>query len=210
MRRTTAWPLVLGVLVTGGCTGEPAPHETPVVEATVRVVVPGEEPVRDATRPTERAVRVDPAPDLSGYVDPAPDLSARVDQAPPAAGASFLLAGLLEGDERFGAVRPEPDGSMVLVWHGEPPHEALATVAAAHPDVPVRVQALPVAPGDLPGLAQSLLADGRRPEVTGAYVRDDLSSIVVQVPVGTVANPLTLAARLTAEVGFPVVVEAVA
>ena len=200
MRRTTAWPLVLGVLVTGGCTGKPAAHETPVVEATVRVVVPGEEPVRDATRPTERAMRVDPAPDLSGYVD----------RAPPATGASFLLAGLLEGDERFGAVRPEPDGSMVLVWHGEPPHEALATVAAAHPDVPVRVQALPVAPGDLPGLAQSLLADGRRPEVTGAYVRDDLSSIVVQVPVGTVANPLTLAARLTAEVGFPVVVEAVA
>lgn len=203
MRRTTACLVVLGALAAGGCTGAPAPHETPekpVVEATVRVVVPGEEPVRDLTRPTERAVRVGPAPDLSAHVD----------RAPPAIGASFLLAGLLEDDERFGAARLDPDGAVVLVWHGEPPHEALATFAETYPDVPVRVQTLPVAPGDLPGLAQSLLTDGRRHELTGAYVRDDLSSIVVQARVGTVANPLTLAARLTAEVGFPVVVEAVA
>ncbi|MNW69248.1 hypothetical protein D3C74_482150 [compost metagenome] len=60
-------------------------------------------------------------------------------------------------------------------------------------------------PGELQALAESLLGNDRWPQVRAVYVRDDLSSIVVQV--GAVSNPLTLAERLTTEVGFPVVVE---
>lgn len=202
MRRGTVSLVVVGVLFAGGCTATPVPQETPVVEATLRIRVPEQSAPRelvDPLRPVgprERAVPVDP-------VDPDP--STLVERGDGPEDAMSLLGGLLAGDERFGTVRLDRAGTVVLVWHGDPPQETLATVAGAHPDVPVRVEPLAVLPGELEGLAESLLGDDRWPGISAVYVRDDLSSIVVQV--GSVPNPLTLAERLTTEVGFPVVVE---
>jgi hypothetical protein len=199
--------VVAGVLV-GGCTAAPVPQETPLVEATLTVVVPeqtGPSEVRlrpdgsvDDARPRPREVLVDPL---------RPDGSAVAERLPGPAGAASLLGGLLAEDERFGTVRLDGSGTVLLAWHGDPPQEALAAVAEAYPDVLVRVEPLDVPPGELQGLAESLLGDDRWPQVRAVHVRDDLSSIVVQV--GVEPNPLTLAARLTAEVGFPVEVEVV-
>ncbi|MFF3065403.1 hypothetical protein ACFVQ3_12650 [Oerskovia sp. NPDC057915] len=172
MRRGTAGLVLAGVLLVGGCTAVPEPHETPLVETTVTVVVP------EQTGPSEIRLR--------------PDGAVVAERATGPAGAADLLGGLLADDERFGTVRLDGSGTVVLVWHGDPPQEALAVLAEAHPDVLVHVEPIDVLPGDLQRRAESLLGD-------------DLSSIVVQV--GHEPNPLTLARRLTTEVGFPVEVE---
>lgn len=187
MRRGTAGLVAVGVLV-GACTAAPAPQETPLGETRVTIVVP------EQTGPSEVRLR--------------PDGSAVAERTQGPAGAASLLGALLADDERFGTVRLDGSGTVLLAWHGDPPQEALAAVAEAHPDVLVRVEPLDVLPGELPRLAESLLGDDRWPQVRAVHVRDDLSSIVVQV--GAEPNPLTLAARLTAEVGFPVEVEVVA
>ncbi|MFE4464518.1 hypothetical protein ACFRCR_05280 [Oerskovia sp. NPDC056781] len=186
MRRGTAGLVAVGVLVVGGCTATPVPQETPIVEATLTIVVP------ERTGPSEVPLR--------------PDGSTVAARLGPT-GAASLLGGLLTDDERFGAVRLDGSGTVLLAWHGDPPQEALAAVAESYPDVLVRVEPLDVPPGELQGLAESLLGDDRWPGVRAVHVRDDLSSIVVQV--GVEPNPLTLAERLTAEVGFPVEVEVV-
>ncbi|WP_336707703.1 hypothetical protein [Oerskovia sp. USHLN155] len=208
MRRGIAGLVAVGVVV-GGCTAAPVPQETPLGEATLTIVVPeetgpSEVPLRsdgsvDAASPRSRDLLVGP---------PRPDGSTVAERLPGPTGAASLLGGLLTDDERFGAVRLDGSGTVLLAWHGDPPQEALAAVAEAYPDVLVRVEPLDVLPGELQGLAESLLGDDRWPQVRAVHVRDDLSSIVVQV--GVEPNPLTLAARLTAEVGFPVEVEVAA
>lgn len=179
MRRATVGVLVVGVLGVAGCSADTEGEMRFEADTSVTLTVPE----RDA-----------------------PELPLRPEHPEGPAGASSLLSGLLADDERFGTVRLDRSGSLVLVWHGDPPLEALASVAEAYPDVPVRVEPLDVLPGDLQGLAESLLGGERRPGIGAASVRDDLSAIVVQVA-GPVANPLTLAERLSAEVGFPVEVE---
>lgn len=198
MRRGFAGLVAAGALV-AGCTATPAPQETPLVEATLTIVGPEEgvpralDPLRPAG-PSERGVPVVPLPE-----------AVVAERLPGPEGAMSLLGGRLADDERLGTVRLEGSGTVVLAWHGDPPQEALAAVAEAYPDVAVRVDPLPVLPGELQALAESLLGNDRWPQVRAVYVRDDLSSIVVQV--GAVSNPLTLAERLATEVGFPVVVE---
>ncbi|MBD7951347.1 amino acid kinase family protein [Oerskovia rustica] len=208
MRRGIAGLVAVGVVV-GGCTAAPVPQETPLGEATLTIVVPEE------TGPSEVPLRSDGSVDSASprsrdlLVGPLrPDGSTVAERLPGPTGAASLLGGLLTDDERFGAVRLDGSGTVLLAWHGDPPQEALAAVAEAYPDVLVRVEPLDVLPGELQGLAESLLGDDRWPQVRAVHVRDDLSSIVVQV--GVEPNPLTLAARLTAEVGFPVEVEVAA
>lgn len=199
MRRGFAGLVAAGALV-AGCTATPAPQETPLVEATLTIVGPEEgvpralDPLRPAS-PREPGVPVVPLPEASVVAE----------RLPGPEGAMSLLGGRLADDERLGTVRLEGSGTVVLAWHGDPPQEALAAVAESYPDVAVRVDPLPVLPGELQALAESLLGNDRWPQVRAVYVRDDLSSIVVQV--GAVSNPLTLAERLTTEVGFAVVVE---
>lgn len=192
MRRGTASLVVAGVLLVGGCTGVPVPEETVHAEARLTVSEPAELPL-----PRERAVQVDPL---------RPDRSSEAVHSSGPTSASSLLSGLLAQDERFGTVWLDRSGTLVLVWHGDPPLDALASVAVACPEVPVRVESLSVLPGELREIAASLLADERFPEIRAASVREDFSSIVVQVDT-LVPNHLTLAERLTAAVGFPVEVQ---
>lgn len=199
MRRGFAGLVAAGALV-AGCTATPAPQETPLVEATLTIVGP-EEGVPRALDPLRPVGPREPGVP----VVPLPEASVVAERLPGPEGAMSLLGGRLADDERLGTVRLEGSGTVVLAWHGDPPQEALAAVAEAYPDVAVRVDPLPVLPGELQALAESLLGNDRWPQVRAVYVRDDLSSIVVQV--GAVSNPLTLAERLATEVGFPVVVE---
>jgi hypothetical protein len=215
MRRETIG-VVVGALLAGGCAATPPePQETPLTEAILTLPEVG--------GPREREIHVRPdgtVTDDAGTggsrardvpvlpIDPGATGTA-VGRGSGNEGAQHLLAGLLADDERFGTVRVEPGGELTLVWHGDPPQEALAALAQAHPDVPVRVQPIPVLPGELAALAESLVGGDRRPRIGAAHVQDDLAAIVAQVE-GPVPNPLTLAERLTAEVGFPVVVEVLA
>jgi hypothetical protein len=182
--------LVCALLV-GGCAATLAPTPTPTAtaEASVRVTVP--EPTGPAE--AELPLRLD---ESGTVVDRA--------RASGPASALSLLSGLLADDERFGTAWVDRGGTLVLVWHGDPPRQVLDLVAQDYPETPVRIEALHVAPRELREMAESLAAT--EPHVRAAHVREDFSSIVVQVRAG-VTNHLTLAERLTAAAGFPVEVE---
>lgn len=113
---------------------------------------------------------------------------------------------LLGGDQGFGQLALAEHDSLVLSWHGEPPLDALGTVALEYPDVMVEVAPIDVDPSELRALATSLVTTKGHLGIGASYVENDFSAIVVLVH-DHVQDHDALADSLTREVGFPVQVQ---
>lgn len=120
--------------------------------------------------------------------------------------AATMLTQLLEENTNFGHVAAGDAGSLALSWHGDPPADALETVALAYPDVAVTVVPIDVVPGDLAEIITFLVTTKAHLGVGAASVENDYSTIVVQVD-EQVQDHDAFAKTLSAEIGFPVKVE---
>lgn len=117
--------------------------------------------------------------------------------------AATMLTELLGDEQSFGHVALGDSGSLVLSWHGEPPGDALETVAREHPEVTVTVAPVEAVPGRLRDIAAALVATKAHLGVGAASVEKDYATIVVEVG-ENVQDYDALAQYLTREVGFPV------
>lgn len=192
------------VLTVSGCGATDGPGAEPSLGPSV-MSVPGTEPSLSATIvPGPSMVPTLPADD--GLV-PGESLAAPIsDEVMIVATAISSAVGR---EAQFGNVEiNDASDGLILRWFGDPPEELLGGLRSEHPTVPVEVRAVDLLPGDLREAARLLLKDEHDAGVGGVFVRNDCSGITVMVDEDRATEGLDdLAARLTAEAGYPVDIE---
>lgn len=206
MRRTHTRAAIVvagAVLTVSGCGATDGPGAEPSLGPSV-MSVPGTEPSLSAT--------IVPGPSMVPTL-PTDGLAPGESLAAPISDEVMIVATEISAavgrEAQFGNVEiNDASDGLVLRWFGDPPEELLGGLRSEHPTVPVEVRPVDLLPGDLRDAADRILEREYDAGVGGVLVRNDCTGITALVDEDRATeDPDDLAARLTAEAGYPVDIE---